>query len=147
MKKIVTLIMCVWMLVSCEESREEAIFRLVNEWNGREVKFPSRSVFTIQGKDTVDFEFASADYKVVVYIDSVGCTSCKLQLPRWKEFMAEVDSLAGSSVPFLYYFHPKDIKELRYLTRRDGFTYPVCFDKELSTDFLYSFYHSGLQPE
>lgn len=128
--KYLTLIMCVWMLASCQESHEEAMFRLVNEWNGKEIKFPSRSVFTIQGKDTVDFEFAGADYKIVTYIDSVGCTSCKLQLPRWKEFMAEVDSLAGSSVPFLYYFHPKDIKELRYLTRRDGFTYPVCFDKE-----------------
>ena len=103
---------------------------MVNEWNGKEVKFPSRSVFTIQGKDTVDFEFASADYKVVVYIDSVGCTSCKLQLPRWKELMAEVDSLTGGSIPFLFYFHPKDVKELRYLTRRDGFTYPVCFDGE-----------------
>ena len=81
MRKIVTLIMCVWMLASCQESREEAMRRLVNEWNGKEIKFPSRSVFTIQGKDTVDFEFVDADYKVVTYIDSVGCTSCKLQLP------------------------------------------------------------------
>jgi hypothetical protein len=42
--------------------------------------------------------------------------------------VAEVDSLTGGSVPFLFYFHPKDMKELRYLTRRDDFTYPVCFD-------------------
>ena len=118
------------MLASCQESREEAMLRLVNEWNGKEIKFPSRSVFTIQGKDTVDFEFVGADYKVVTYIDSVGCTSCKLQLPRWKELMAEVDSLTDGNVSFLFYFHPKDMKELRYLTRRDGFTYPVCFDKE-----------------
>ena len=104
------------MLVSCQESREEAMLRLVNEWNGKEIKFPSRSVFTIQGKDTVDFEFLHADYKVVTYIDSVGCTSCKLQLHRWKELVAEVDSLTGESVPFLFYFHPKDAKELRYLT-------------------------------
>ena len=130
MRNIVTLIMCVWMLASCQESREEAMLRLVNEWNGKEIKFPSRSVFTIQGKDTVDFEFQDADYKVVTYIDSVGCTSCKLQLPRWKELMAEVDSLTDGNVPFLFYFHPKDMKELRYLTRRDAFTYPVCFDKE-----------------
>jgi hypothetical protein len=54
MKKIITLIMCVWMLASCQESREEAMLRLVNEWNGKEIKFPTRSVFTIQGKDTVD---------------------------------------------------------------------------------------------
>lgn len=130
MRIVVTLIMCVWMLASCQESREEAMLRLVNEWNGKEIKFPSRSVFTIQGKDTVDFEFVDADYKVVTYIDSVGCTSCKLQLPRWKQLIEEVDSLTGGSVPFLFYFHPKDMRELRYLTRRDDFEYPVCFDEK-----------------
>ena len=117
------------MLASCQESREEAMLRLVNEWNGKEIKFPARSVFTIQGKDTVDVKWGNADYKVVTYIDSVGCTSCKLQLPRWKKLVEEVDSLTNGRVPFLFYFHPKDMKELRYLTRRDDFTYPVCFDE------------------
>ena len=74
------------MLASCQESREEAVLRLVSEWNGKEIKFPSRSVFTIQGKDTLDFEFGNAGYKVITYIDSVGCTSCKLQLSRWKSW-------------------------------------------------------------
>ncbi len=129
MKKLYLLLLLSY-FCSCQESREEAMLRLVNEWNGKEVKFPSRSVFTIQGRDTVDFEYAGADYKIVTYIDSVGCTSCKLQLSRWKELMAEVDSLMDGNVPFLFYFHPKDVRELRYLTRRDGFTYPVCFDKE-----------------
>lgn len=128
--KYLTLIMCVWMLASCEESREEAMLRLVNEWNGKEIKFPVHSVFTIQGKDTVDFEFGNANYKVITYIDSVGCTSCKLQLPRWKKLVEEVDSITNGSVPFLFYFHPKDMKELRYLTRRDDFEYPVCLDEK-----------------
>ena len=118
------------MLASCQESKEEAMFRLVNEWNGKEIIFPSHSTFTVQGKDTVDFSFADADYKVLTYIDSVGCASCKLQLPRWKEWVHEVDSLTGGKVPFIFYFHPKDMKELRYLTRRDGFSYPVCFDEK-----------------
>ena len=122
--------MCVWMLASCQESQEEAMLPLVQEWSGKEIKFPARSVFTVQGKDTVDFDFEDVDYKVVTYIDSVGCTSCKLQLHRWKQLVAEVDSLTDGSVPFLFYFHPKNIKELRYLTRRDGFTYPVCFDEQ-----------------
>ena len=60
----------------------------------------------------------------------VGCTSCKLQLPRWKELVKEVDSLTNGNVPFLFYFHPKDMKELRYLTRRDGFAYPISFDEK-----------------
>ena len=139
MKIFITLMMCVWLLASCQESNKEAMLRLVNEWNGKEIKFPSCSVFTIQGKDTVDFPFMDADYKVVTYVDSAGCTSCKLQLNRWKELVAEVDSLTDGAVPFLFYFQTKDLKELRYLTRREGFTYPVCFDEKDELDALNQF--------
>ena len=60
---------------SCKESKKESMIRLVNEWNGKEIKFPTRSTFTVLGKDTVDFTFDEADYKVLTYIDSVGCAS------------------------------------------------------------------------
>ena len=117
-------------LASCAESDKERLSKLVNEWERKEILFPTHSTFTIQGKDTVDFEFKDADYKVVTYVDSVGCTSCKLQLPRWKELIAEVDSLTDENVPFLFYFHPKDVRELRYFTKVDAFTYPICFDEK-----------------
>ena len=130
MLKWLFVICSVLLLASCGETEKERINRLVKEWEGKEILLPSHSTFTVQGKDTVDFTFVDADYKVLIYIDSVGCTSCKLQLHRWKEWMAEVDSLTGSSVPFLFYFHPKDMKELRLLTRRDTFKYPVCFDEK-----------------
>lgn len=123
-------IMCLWLLASCSESREEAMFRLVNEWKDKSVIIPVRSVFTVQGKDVVDFNYRDAEYKILVYTDSIGCTSCKLQLPKWKRMIAEVDSLTGGSVPFLFYFHPKDPKELRFYLRRDNFTYPVCFEED-----------------
>ena len=103
---------------------------MVSEWEGKEILFPTHSTFTIQGKDTVDFDFRDAEYKIVSYTDSTGCTACKLQLKRWKDLMSEVDSLSHVNVDFLMYFHPKDMKELRYLTRRDGFTHPVCFDEK-----------------
>lgn len=41
-----------------------------------------------------------------------------------------MDSLTNGNVSLLFYFHPKDMKELRYLTRRDAFTHPVCFDEK-----------------
>ena len=128
--KYIVWIMCLWLLASCSESREEAMLRLVNEWKDKSVIIPVRSVFTVQGKDVVDFNYRDAEYKILVYTDSVGCTSCKLQLPKWKRMIAEVDSLTGGSVPFLFYFHPKDSKELRFYLRRDNFTYPVCFEED-----------------
>ncbi|MBO4999808.1 MAG: DUF1573 domain-containing protein [Bacteroidaceae bacterium] len=122
-------IICIVLFTACSESREEAVYRLVKEWTGKEIKFPERSVFTVQGKDTVDFTYQDADYKVLVYVDSIGCTSCKLQLDRWKKVIKEMAEETGKDIPFLFFFHPKDMKELRYLTRRDAFTYPVCFDE------------------
>ena len=128
--KHIAWIMCLWLLASCSESREEAMLRLVNEWKDKSVIIPVRSVFTVQGKDVVDFNYRDAEYKILVYTDSIGCTSCKLQLPKWKQMIAEVDSLTGGRVPFLFYFHSKDPKELRYYLRRDNFTYPVCFEED-----------------
>mgnify|MGYP001694896229 FL=1 len=37
-------------------------------------------MFTIQGKDTIEYSGDNSNYKIVTYIDSIGCTSCKLQL-------------------------------------------------------------------
>ena len=117
-------------LTSCKDSQKRKISNLVNEWDGKEIVFPSSSVFMVQAKDTVDFPINSADYKIVAYVDSVGCMSCKLQLSRWKDFISEIDSLTGYFIPFVFYFHQKDINELRYITRRDNFEYPICIDIE-----------------
>ncbi len=138
MKKIVNVLLkkicfLLWLLIllgSCKESTKHKAMRIVKEWENRKVVFPANSVFTIQGKDTVDFSITRSDYKVVTYVDSTGCTSCKLQLPEWKRFMHEVDSMCGDNVQFLFYFHPKDVKELLYYFRRDKFMYPICLDME-----------------
>ena len=66
----------------------------------------------------------------MVYVDSIGCVSCKLQLRKWKEFIAQVDSATDGNVPFLFFFQSKDNDELRYILRRDNFTLPVCVDTD-----------------
>ena len=128
--RYVYIIMFVFTFLSCQDKNKEAMLRLVKEWDGKEIKFPARSVFTIQGKDTVDFDFKDADYKVVTYVDSAGCTSCKLQLPRWIEFMEELESKTKDNVPFVFVFHPKSAKELRHTLRLHGFNHPVFFDEK-----------------
>lgn len=113
--------------------------RLVQEWNGKEIRFPSHPVFTRFVTDTVPYRIPKNDYKVVVFVDSVGCISCKLQLPKWKEFMHEVDSLCEGKVSFVFFFQSADVKELRYILRRDGFSLPVCIDADDSFNSLNHF--------
>lgn len=113
--------------------------RLVQEWNGKEIRFPSHPVFTRFVTDTVPYRIPKNDYKVVVFVDSVGCISCKLQLPKWKEFMHEVDSLCEGKVSFVFFFQSANVKELRYILRRDGFSLPVCIDADDSFNSLNHF--------
>ena len=126
-KWLVCLCICL-VVVSCEESEKERLNRLVKEWEGKEILFPTNSTFTIQGKDTVDFDFKDADYKIVTYIDSIGCTSCKLQLHNWKKLMERVESLSDKTVAFVYYFCINKKRDLQSLTKADEFKHPVCFD-------------------
>ena len=117
-------------LSSCKDSPKDEIARLVKEWDGKEIRFPDHPIFTIQGKDTVDFSFRNAEYKVVSYIDSLGCISCKLQLDRWTSFIQEVDSLTGRAVPFVLCMHNPDVAEMRRIIRKDDFQYPVFLDEK-----------------
>ena len=126
----ISFICLLFFAMSCQKNDRAKVESLVKEWNNKEIRFPENPVFTRYVTDTIPYRIPKTDYKVVVFVDSVGCISCKLQLPRWKEFMHEVDSLSDGNVPFVFFFQTKDVRELRYILRRDNFSHPVCIDTE-----------------
>lgn len=113
-----------------QKEKEKQIAQLVNEWQGKEIVFPENLIFTKYVTDTTDYQIPQSEYKVVVYVDSTGCTSCKLQLHKWKELIEYTDSVTQNKVPFLFFFHSKDYSDIRYLLKRNAFDYPVCIDLE-----------------
>lgn len=125
--------------VGCNDGNRKSIARTVEQWQGRAVQMPEGAVFTVQARDTVAIDVYAPTHKVLVYVDSTGCTSCRLQLHEWKKFIAEVDSATGGRVPFLFFLSPKSVKEARYITRRDDFTYPICVDMQNQLDNLNRF--------
>ncbi len=130
MGKVILILFSFLFFFSCSNVKKKQVEILVNEWNNKEICFPAHPVFTRQLTDTVLYRIPKSDYKVVVFVDSVGCVSCKLQLSRWKEFMHEVDSLSDGAVPFVFFFQSKDLRELRYIFKCDGFSHPVCIDTD-----------------
>ena len=116
-------------ILSCNEADQDEIAKTVSEWQGREVLFPSDPTFTIYGSDTIDFKVPT-DSKIVMYVDSNGCTSCKLQLQKWSHFIDEVDSITGGQVPIFFVIHPKDLRGIKYLLRRERIEVPVWIDLE-----------------
>lgn len=116
--------------MSCQNSERKQIEQLVKEWTDRksfcpkDLSSPASPLILIQ----------PARYKVIVFVDSVGCISCKLQLPKWKDLINEVDSLSETDIPFLFFFQTKNVSEIRHILRCDNFANPVCID---TADDLY----------
>ena len=130
MKKTITILLTtLFIFVACQNKNKEEAISSVKEWMGKEILFPEGGIFTIKGKDTIDFSLNKSEYKIVSYIDTAGCTSCRLKLSEWQRFMHEVDSITSSHTPFVFYIYPKNTKDLLIEFRREAFDYPVCLDE------------------
>ena len=129
MKKLLYISLLLSLLTACKENNKEKFALLVQEWQGKEIVFPQDMAFTRFVTEPVDYRILDAEYKVLVYVDSVGCTSCKLQLPKWQELIAHVDSATNGNIPFIFVFQSKDDRELRYILKCDNFDRPVCIDR------------------
>ena len=108
--KVLYLFICMFCILSCQDNKEKQVKELVQEWQGKEIKFPDNPIFTQYVKDTVDYQISVSDYKIVMYVDSIGCVSCKLQLSRWKEFIGQVDSVCNKDVPSSFSFSRKTMR-------------------------------------
>jgi hypothetical protein len=73
-------------------------------------------------------EWFKKEYKILMYVDSAGCSDCRLKLSKWKQLMKEADSLFHGQVGFLLFFQPKSTREMAILFARDRFDYPVFMD-------------------
>lgn len=124
-----------------DDKREQAI-KVVKEWTGKEILFPEEFQCNFLRNDTFPElceKLFESKYKVLLYTDSLGCTSCKLNLPVWKQMVEEADSLFSDQLNFLLFFHPKDVKELQLSLRQNRFEYPVFFDLENKIEELNHF--------
>ena len=126
-------------LSACQDKQKEIITLLVKEWQGKQILFPENMVFTRFASDTTNFVIPTSDYKVLVFVDSIGCTSCKLQLSRWKEFIRYTDSISQKNIRFLFFFQFDDQWEIHSLLIRENFDKPICLDRSDSLNQLNHF--------
>lgn len=123
---VIALFMSVLLLGGCSKSSEmEHYAKLVEYWQGREIKLPDVMTDVLTG-DTIDF--SDADFTILTYVDSAGCTSCKLRLPIWNEFANSLDSISDANVQFLVVVNSNADIEIAYLLKRDSYHFPVYID-------------------
>lgn len=138
MKSFLMIFLWGLVLFSCTDSKKKEVTALLQEWEGKRIVFPSNPIFTIQGEDTVEYCIQDT-YKILTYIDSTGCTSCKLRFAEWRKFIGTVDSIQPRTVQFLFFLCPKAGTEIYQTLRVDRFKFPICIDEEDSLNRLNHF--------
>jgi hypothetical protein len=128
-------------LTACKDKKVVEAEKIVKEWIGKTIVFPENFQCNVLGHDTVQDICNSLhkEYNILLYVDSTGCSSCRLKLPEWKQLIAESDSLFQGQIGFLLFFQPKNKKEINFLLKGNNFRYPVFIDMSMNIDHLNHF--------
>ena len=128
-------------LSSCKDMKLETAQVIVKKWTGKEIKFPQDLYCTSMGLDTTCVDIYSDNYKILFYIDSIGCTSCRLKLFEWKKIIKESDTIFSKPIEFIFFFQPKQKaeEELQQIFKNNAFKYPVFIDRKNEINKLNKF--------
>ena len=137
MRRLLYFCFIIFIVLACRDSKKD-IAQQIAQWDGKEIVYPHK-VYFCGSEESGNYSIEQNDYTILTYVDSIGCTSCKLQLPKWKALITEVDSVANGDVNVVFFMHPKSRKEIEYILKRDQFDYPVCIDEADSLNKLNHF--------
>ncbi|MBR6251740.1 MAG: DUF1573 domain-containing protein [Bacteroidales bacterium] len=119
--------------ILCACSRQSEIQSMYSKWAGKEIFFPQELDFRIYPQDssvTIDFNNA----KIVHYIDSAECLSCKLDLFKWQSFMTKLPN-----IKFLTIIGNVETRDIKYFTFQHKFNHPIFIDHADSFNILNQF--------
>lgn len=129
MKYIVYIIFFSICIFSCQNEKSIQAEKILKKWIDREIIFPENLNFSIQGSERAsNFAIRDSEFKIVAYVDSMGCTSCKLHLSEWANYINNIDSIYPNKVQFLFFFFPKNGRDIYLTLRVERFIYPICID-------------------
>jgi hypothetical protein len=129
-------------LTACKDKKAAEASRIVKTWIGKEIQFPEDIQCCILGKETdSDFciDLLRRNYKILLYVDSLECSSCRLKLPEWKQLIEESDSIFQGDLGFVLFFQPKNRRDMVNVFKQANFTYPLFLDINNSINKLNHF--------
>lgn len=108
-------------------SKDKAEKEVVGSLTGKEIVLPESLDWRIID-ETVDPGLAGNDYTIVTYLDSTGCTECRMKLPVWDNIINEFKRNPDISVGFLMILDSDRREEISRVLRKNNFLHPVTID-------------------
>ncbi len=113
-------------LVACQLSDANQR-KVVAEWSGREISIPENLSFQISTTD-IEIDLDAPDFKVINYVDSNGCTFCRMKLAQWNGVIDEFKALPGVDIEILTIVNTVDIPEILFQINQSNYLHPIAID-------------------
>ena len=115
---------------SCQNivNKNEDVTANIQKLIGKEVFFPT----TYQMKPKI------YDYVILSYVDSIGCTSCRLDYKKWSQLQQDLQKYKATVLLSVYTDGTKK-QEIKRNVRRHNLQIPIIFDEHDSLNLLNSF--------
>lgn len=99
--------------------------KIITKWYQKEIVFPDNMIFVIKG-DTVKYDFAGANYKILTFADSSDCIGCRLKLNQWDTYLSTINS----DTKFIMVINNIDVNKIISQTKYDRFNRPIFIDNK-----------------
>ena len=128
MNKLRIGIFTILLFISC--GNEAKIKKDLSKLMSNSITFPNESIITINGKDSLVTDYFESDYKMVIYIDSEGCTSCEInKMILWDPLIAYSKTFKGK-LKFYFIFATHQSVKIRNTLSTNLLNYPALIDEK-----------------
>lgn len=112
--------------ISCNHDNKENrdIFA---SWIGKKITIPENIDIRILGEELTDKNYINKKAKIFVYVDSLGCTACNMEIGAWILRMNDLYD-SGIEIPILFSVHSNDYDELEKELSSMYFECPIIYD-------------------
>ena len=120
-------ILVCFIFLSCNELQKRQNEKIFSEWIGKEIIIPDVFTFKSFGKDTLCNYLWDKEYKIFTYIDSIGCSSCKMDLQGW-EGIIKISHKLHLNIGFIFVVHSSNFWLFDTGILIHEFEHPIIYD-------------------
>lgn len=109
------------------KSKEENVAFAISRMIGDSIIFPNMVETNNNMVLPIETILGKTEYRIISYIDTSYCYSCRLQLKNWKNYISEI-SATKANVQMLLVFNDAIKKEAENIIMMSQWNMPVIFD-------------------
>ena len=125
----IALLSFLFILFSCTNKKNHLEI-ITNQWIGTEIILPKTVDSATPSVDAANFNSIEKRCKILIYADSIGCVSCKLNLSGWKLFIEDVEKSHPNQVEFIFFINSIEYDVINLIIKYHEFDHPIIINKE-----------------